>query len=189
VPPLFLSPGDFRQAPGSPTIDAGSAVGIGSLDLAGNSRNLGAGPDIGAFEFVPPPPPGWITSLAMSPKAFLPLRRGGAVASATKGKAKRGATVRYALTAAAAVTFTVERGTRGRRVGGKCVKQTKRNRDRRKCARYKRVRGSFTHQGAAGQNKFRFSGRIGAKALKPGRYRLVGSAGDAVKRVAFRIVR
>ncbi len=55
APPLFLGPGDYREAPGSPTIDAGSSEGIGPLDLAGNPRLLGAAPDIGAFEFVPPP--------------------------------------------------------------------------------------------------------------------------------------
>ena len=51
--PVFLAPGDYREAPGSPTIDAGVAEGIGLLDLAGNPRLLGSAPDIGAFEFVP----------------------------------------------------------------------------------------------------------------------------------------
>ena len=57
APPLFVdgAAGDYREAPGSPTIDAGSPTGIGPLDLAGNPRALGPAPDIGAFEFVPPP--------------------------------------------------------------------------------------------------------------------------------------
>jgi hypothetical protein len=189
APPLFVNAvaGDYRQAPGSPTIDAGSPEGIGSLDLAGSPRLLGAAPDIGAYEFVPPPA-GSITSLALAPKSFKPLKGAGAVASATKGKAKRGTTVSYALTAAGSVAFTVERASKGRRVGGKCRKQTAGNREKRKCTRYKALKGSFSHQGAGGQNRFKFTGRIRSKSLKPGKYRLVGSAGGSVKRAAFRIV-
>ena len=48
------------------------------------------------------------------------------------------------------VTFTVERATIGRRVGRRCVRQTSSNRARRRCTRFVRVRGSFTHSGRAG---------------------------------------
>jgi hypothetical protein len=44
--------GDYREAPGSVTIDAGITTGLGPLDLAGDLRAIGAGPDIGAFEHV-----------------------------------------------------------------------------------------------------------------------------------------
>jgi hypothetical protein len=192
APPAFVNAaaGDYREAPGSPTIDAGSVEGIGALDLAGNPRVLGAAPDIGAFEFVPPPPPpaaAALTSLAVSPKAFGPLKQGGAIAGATKPK--RGATVRYALTAAAAVAFTVERGLRGRSVGGKCRKQTPANRRKKKCTRFRKLKGGFTHQGAAGPNSFRFSGRLRGRALKPGKYRLVARTGITSRAAGFRIVR
>jgi hypothetical protein len=193
TPPAFVNAagGDYREAPGSPTIDAGSVVGIGALDLAGNPRVLGAAPDIGAFEFVPPPSPpvaaGVLTSLAVAPKGFRPLKKGGAIASAAKPA--RGATVRYALTGAAAVAFTVERALRGRSVGGKCRKQTPANRRKRKCTRFKPLKGGFSHQGAAGPNTFRFSGRLGSRALKPGRYRLVGRTGDTSMSAGFKIVR
>ena len=46
----------------------------------------------------------------------------------------------------------------------------------------------FTDAGAAGQNSFKFTGRLGASALKPGRYRLAGSAGGEAKRVNFKII-
>src|SRR5262249_40941771 len=75
APPAFVDApaGDYREAPGSPTIDAGTGAGVGALDLAGNPRVLGPAPDIGAFEFVPPPPPpkttAALTSLAVGPKA------------------------------------------------------------------------------------------------------------------------
>jgi hypothetical protein len=193
-PPAFVDApaGDYREAPGSPTIDAGSREGIGALDLAGNPRSLGAAPDIGAFEFVPPPPPpaaGLLISLAVAPRAFRPLNAGAAIISATKPKPKRGATDRYALTGAVAVEFTVERALRGRTVGGKCRKQTAANRGKTKCTRYIQLKGDFSQQGAAGTNSFRFSGRLQSRALKPGKYRLVGRTGDTSRSAGFTIVR
>jgi hypothetical protein len=56
--PLFVNAlaGDFHEAPGSPTIDAGLAfAGLGALDVDGQPRTKGSAPDIGADEFVPPP--------------------------------------------------------------------------------------------------------------------------------------
>lgn len=194
TPPAFVdaAAGDYRGAPGSPTIDAGSGEGIGTLDLAGNPRVLGAAPDIGAFEFVPPPKaplptPGTLTSLAVAPRAFRPLKQGGAIASATKPK--RGATVSYTLTGAATVAFTVERALRGRSVEGQCRKQTPANRTKKRCTRFKGLKGGFPHQGVAGPNTFRFSGRLGSRALKPGKYRLVGRTGDTSRSAGFTIVR
>jgi hypothetical protein len=191
APPLFLAPGDYREAPGSPTIDAGSNEGIGPLDLAGNPRLLGAAPDIGAFEFVPPPvAAGVLTSLSVSPKSFRPRLGGGSIASrARRPRVGSGTTVSYELTAAAPVEFTVERRLPGRRVGGECRKQTVANRGKKKCARFRALKGSFTDQGAAGANGFRFSGRIGGRALKPGKYRLVATTGRSDRRASFKIVR
>jgi hypothetical protein len=61
--------------------------------------------------------------------------------------------------------------------------------------RTQKLKGSFVHQGVAGQNSFRFTGRLRRKALALGPYRLVaklprpatGRAALAGK--AFRIVR
>jgi hypothetical protein len=192
APPAFVgaTAGDYREAPGSPTIDAGSAEGIGPLDLAGNPRMLGAAPDIGAFEFVPPQPSpagAALTSLAVDPRAFRPLKQGAAIAGAAKPK--RGTNVRYTLSGAAAVAFTVERALHGRSVGGKCRKQAPANRKQRRCTRFKQLGGSFSHQGATGPNSFRFSGRLQSRALKPGKYRLVGRTGDTSRNAGFTIVR
>jgi hypothetical protein len=191
-PPLFVnaSSGDYRPAPGSPTIDAGAPGLLGALDLAGNPRVLGPAPDIGAYEFVPPPAPGMLISLSILPKAFKPLKGGGPIAATSKKrKAKIGTTVRYSVTAATTVAFTIERALKGRRVGGKCRKQTAGNREKKRCTRFKVLKGGFSHPGAAGLNSFRLSGRVRGKALRPGRYRLVGRAGDSLKRAAFRIVK
>jgi hypothetical protein len=48
--------GDFHERAGSPTIDAGATTAAnGSADLDGTTRTIGAGTDIGAYEYVPPP--------------------------------------------------------------------------------------------------------------------------------------
>jgi hypothetical protein len=63
-PPQFADPasGEFHQAVGSPTINAGTDDGqLGPLDIDAGSRLVGPAPDIGADEFVPastPAPPG-----------------------------------------------------------------------------------------------------------------------------------
>jgi hypothetical protein len=198
APPLFVNAaaGDYREAAGSPTIDAGIADPLaGALDLAGNARTQGGAIDIGAYEFVPPPlptppapPVAQIQSLALAPAAFRTANLGGAVASGRK-KAPIGSAVTYGLSAAGSVVFTVERKTTGRRVGHKCVKRTKANAKKKKCPLYKKIKGSFSVTGATGQNRFKFSGRLNNKALKPGRYRLVGSAGGVTKTASFRIVK
>lgn len=62
--PNFVNPatGDYRQAPGSPTIDAGLDVpGNGEFDLDGDSRVVGKTADIGADEFAPKPSEGTTT--------------------------------------------------------------------------------------------------------------------------------
>jgi hypothetical protein len=58
VTPLFVDPdaGDFREAPGSPTIDTGGDdPANGTLALDGQNRTIGPHTDIGAYEtqFVP----------------------------------------------------------------------------------------------------------------------------------------
>jgi hypothetical protein len=53
--PVFAD-GDYRPAAGSPTIDGGAPdVRNGSLDPDGRARVIGAAPDIGAYEYAPPP--------------------------------------------------------------------------------------------------------------------------------------
>ena len=57
--PKFASANDFHLADGSPSIDAGRLNGLsGTLDLDGQPRSYGEGPDIGAYEkgaATPPP--------------------------------------------------------------------------------------------------------------------------------------
>jgi hypothetical protein len=197
APPLFVDAanGDYREAAGSPTIDAGAADPlIGGLDLGGGPRTLGPAPDIGAYETTNPPPPaplaGAIQSLAVAPKAFRAAKTGGAIVSKKKtGAAPVGAKVTYSLSGKANAEFMVERKTVGRSVKGKCVKQTKANAAKKRCAILKPVNPAFAQAAQAGQNSFRFSGRLGNKPLRPGAYRLLGSVGGAVKQASFKIVK
>jgi hypothetical protein len=195
APPQFVDAvsGDYREAAGSPTIDAGAVDQLGALDLGGNPRIVGAAPDIGAYEFVPPPPPpapvGQIQSVALTPARFRTVNAGGAILSARKKpRAPIGTTVTYSLSAAGAVAFTVERKVAGRKVGKRCVKKTRANAAKKRCPLFKPVKGGFSHSGQAGGNSFKFSGRLGG-ALRPGAYRLIGSAGGEIRRASFRIVR
>jgi hypothetical protein len=192
APPLFVdaAKGDFREATGSPTIDAGTDDQLGAVDFAGGARIVGSAVDIGAFEFVPVPPVGQIQSLAVKPGAFRAGNVAGAVASRRKkAAAPVGARVSYSLSAPGSVDLSVERLTGGRRAGKKCVKQTAANKAHKKCSFYKPIKGSFSVTGAGGPNSFKFSGRIGGKPLKPGSYRLTGAAGDAARKAVFKIVK
>ena len=133
---------------------------------------------------------GTLRSLSLSPSAFAPAKAGEAILSAKKKKkAPVGTTVAYSLSAAATVTFSLERRLPGRKVGKLCLKQTRANRTKKRCTRFKPLKGSFTHSGQAGQSRFKFSGRIAGKSLTPGSYRLVGKTGSVAKAASFKIVK
>jgi uncharacterized delta-60 repeat protein len=136
------------------------------------------------------------TALGFSAKVFRGAASGPSALARLAARHKIGARVSFSLTEAATVTFTVERKSAGRKVGKRCVKPTKKNRTRKRCTRFVKVKGSFTRAGKAGKNSFKFTGRIGGKKLKPGSYRLVAVAKDAAgnkdktpKRANFQIAR
>jgi hypothetical protein len=191
--PGFLDPstGDYHLAPGSPLRDAGDpapAGGLASTDLGGNTRSLdgnGDGivaPDIGAFEFQPPavptPPPATPPGRATDPPATQPdlapvitsasvtHRRFsiGSARTAVAARATRGTTFRLTLSENAQVKITI------RRAG--------------------RTAATLTRSSHLGANRIAFSGRIGRRVLRPGRYVATLSATDASgKRSAPRTLR
>ena len=192
APPLFVNSvaGDYREAAGSPTIDAGVADQLGALDLAGNPRVLGSAPDIGAYEFLPPPvaAAGGVRSLSIKPKRFRARSSGGPVAAGIlKSKPPVGTEVTYTMSGERTVEFSVARRVQGRKVGKLCKGKSHVNAAHRKCAFYVPVKGLFTQPGTAGSNHFVFSGRIGGKRLKPGGYKLSALAGHLISE-AFTIV-
>ena len=107
-----------------------------------------------------------LSRFGLSRNRFAAAPRGGSVA------AKVGTTIRYRLTEAARVTFRV------RRRGAK-----------------RPLKGSFGHNGKAGANRLRFTGRLRGRKLRRGAYVLSATSKDAagnvakVKRLRFRIVR
>jgi hypothetical protein len=137
-------------------------------------------------------PPVFAGKPSANPPAF-EVKKSGKAETPVSG-AKKGTTFRYSLSEAAAVTFTIQRKLKGRKVGRKCKKPTRRNRHRRRCTRYKRA-GAFRQQAVSGANSKSFSGRIGRRSLRPGRYRALLVATDAAgnkskaAKVAFRVLK
>jgi hypothetical protein len=199
-----FGPVDHQPAEGSPLIDAGDPATPQGLDLAGNplvtdgNHDGVARRDIGAFELpgpLPgagdaPAPAGDVTPASggdqPTPPASAaadttaPLVSGlrlshtsfavGRARTAVSARVARGTRFSYSLSEAAKVVVKIQRvGT-------------------------KRTAGRLIRSAKGGKNVLRFSGRIGAKALKPGRYRAVMVATDAAgnrspaKSVRFRVL-
>ncbi len=120
------------------------------------------------------PPAPRLAQLSLAPTSFAAARTG----SSTRSAPRRGSgtRVRFRLDRAATVRFSVQRVTAGRRT------------------RYVAVRGAFSKAARAAVNGLTFTGRVGGRTLKPGRYRLVatptaaGVVGNTVTR-NFRIRR
>ncbi len=193
--------------PGSPLIDAVPAgPDCAGTDQRGIVRPQGPACDSGAYEVevsIPPGPPGDTPTADTQPPAFLSAsirpatfavnlrgRRETPVATRTR----KGTTFRFRLSEDARVVFAIQRAKPGRRVKRRCVKPTRSNRSRPKCTRFVAA-GRFAVNATAGANVKKFSGRIGRRALKPGRYRATLRATDAAgnssarKRLKFRVVR
>ncbi len=93
-------------------------------------------------------------------------------------KAPRGTTLRLRLSEPARVQFELLITSKGRRAGKKCVKPTRANRNHKRCIRLTR-KGTFRRSAPSGRSRVPFSGRIGRRALKRGRYVLRATPTDA----------
>jgi subtilisin family serine protease len=91
------------------------------------------------------------------------------------------------------LAMVVERPRPGRRVRGRCVAPTARNRGARTCTRHVAVRRSSARV-AAGRGSTRLARRVGRRTLPPGTYRLAATLVDGhgrrsrPARAAFRVV-
>jgi 6-phosphogluconolactonase (cycloisomerase 2 family) len=127
-----------------------------------------------------------LQDVSVDPTRFGVDRRGPSEASAAA--LAKGTTIRYTLSEAARVVFTVDSRTVGRNVNGTCRRKTRRNRKRRKCTLMVR-QGSFAKDSGQGANIKRFSGKIGRTTLRPGNYQLTLDATDAAGNRAQPVMR
>jgi hypothetical protein len=178
----FSAPGDYRV-----TLHAQNPCG-----QAGEAQQVVHVAPPATISTAADTSPPALGTLGLSATVFRAAKSGGSISAK---KPPVGTKVSFKLSEPGKVKFTVDRKTRGRKVGKSCKAQTKANRKKKACIRWVKVKGSFTVAGKAGKNSFKFRGRIGGKTLKPGSYRLNSQATDsaknrsAVKRRGFRIVR
>ena len=108
---------------------------------------------------------------------------------------KRGTTFVFRSSEAGTATLKMSRAHPGRRRGKRCVKPTRKNRRAKRCTRYIAVKPSLKRAVATGATAVPFSGRIGRRALKPGKYRVTVVVADAAgnrskpRSIGFRVVR
>ena len=94
-------------------------------------------------------------------------------------KPRRGGAFTYTVSEPGVVTFAIARALPGRRSGRRCVAPRRRLARAKRCTRLVRA-GTLTRRALAGRNRTAFSGRIGKKALKPGRYVVTLTARDSL---------
>jgi hypothetical protein len=150
------------------------------------------------FTYIAPPPPpstkASLTAVHATNTVFAvagqPTPINGVTGAASHPK---GTTFTFQLDQPAQITVTIQRRGQGRLRAGKCRPRTHKNRKRKRCTLY-RTAGTLHRSAHAGHNSIAFSGRIGKKALKPGRYRARITATTArgrtkPKTLTFRIVK
>jgi hypothetical protein len=186
---LTLGPGNYAwtfQAEDGTTLDSGANA------CHAKPPPGGAAPAAGGTA-----PPNRISKLRITPTAFASAPNGPSAQPASRRR-RPGARVSYTLNQAATVRFTVQQKALGRRQGkgrrSRCHQPTKRNRHFPRCTRLVAIRGSFTLAGNVGANRFRFTGRLSGRKLKPGTYLLVAAPNTRAHTsrpvtAAFRITR
>jgi hypothetical protein len=116
-----------------------------------------------------------------------------ASASISPRRVRKRATVKFALSEAAQVSYVFESVAPGRRAGTRCVKPNRANARKRRCDRFVLV-GRVNAAARAGANAKTFGLRIGRRTLERGRYRLTLRAIDPAgnqsppRRLTFAVV-
>jgi virginiamycin B lyase len=189
---VAVGPGDGNlwvlERPAFPAAARLARVTPGPDAAPGGGTTTGGG---GTPEIVPTPlaPPDLdapaVTGVRADPARFAV----GGAATATTGVAARvakGTTLRYTLSEQASAVLRIERRAPGRRIRGTCRKPPRGGkRNGARCSRFVRA-GTLTRASHPGANAVAFSGRIGRRALRVGRYRVLISATDAAGNVTAR---
>ena len=105
--------------------------------------------------------------------------------AAAKTAHKKGTTFKFTLSEAATARIVIAQRRPGRRKGKKCVAPTKKLARAKKCTRIV-TEGTLTRVSHPGANRVAFTGRIGTKALRPGRYQATLTATDAARNTSAR---
>jgi hypothetical protein len=121
----------------------------------------------------PQPQAPLLSGLTVGPPKFRATKVG-AMLTPRRPKAG-GALVGYEDSLAAQTNFVLAEANPGRRVGSKCQLETKLNATKKPCVRWVKVI-SFVRNDVAGHNQFGFTGRVGARPLPAGEYRLQATA-------------
>jgi hypothetical protein len=133
-----------------------------------------------------------VSSERLSPVTFRAAPSG---PSAVTAKLRYGTKVTFTLNEPASVRFTAIKLLPGRITrGARCLKPGTANARGRRCTRRVLLPDSFARTGAAGANRFRFTGRLRGHKLNPGSYLLIAtpSAGGHTGKSAsasFQIIR
>jgi 6-phosphogluconolactonase (cycloisomerase 2 family) len=161
--------------------------GTDSFTFAASDGVNGSAPVTATIAVAAAPPPA-LTNLTITPSAFFAAAFGPSITSVGYG-----ATVSYRDSRAATTTLTVLQAQPGVKSRGKCVAPPRRPSKHKltHCTRTVGL-GHFTHSDVAGVNRFRFTGSVGGRALKPGRYTLgatasVGALNSRPVQASFRI--
>jgi len=100
--------------------------------------------------------------------------------SCVTGLKVSGRKISYSLSAASTVKFALAKATKGRKVSGKCVRKTRKNRKKKSCIRYVKSGATFSGSGKAGANTAKL------RKLKPGKYQLTITVTDAANRATIK---
>ncbi len=198
-PPMFGQP-DNNQGSNSPSISengqclAFTATGYNDVsgnlsDFRGTYVNVVSGTclDPRKNEIVEPPPPPppatpkpTLSKVKLTKKKFRVAKKPTTKVAKSKKKRKKrtpkGTRIKFNVDVNASVTIKFQKETKGRKYKGKCRKATRKNKRKKKCKRYVTT-GKLKRRGLeAGAQRIYFSGRIGKKKLKPGKYRALLTA-------------
>lgn len=135
-----------------------------------------------------------LSSVAVSRRVFAVGANSTAVSARKRRRTAVGTTFSFRLSEPAKLAIAIAKRLPGRRRGKSCVKPSAKLRKAKRCTRLSGF-GTLTRVSRAGVNSVAFSGRIGRRALKPGRYQATLTATDAAgnrsgpRVVSFKVAR